>query len=1014
MKTPRQFKSSYLFSIVRIASAVTLMSAAAAMALVAVKSSGPLSRGKSDNQGTINKSRQARVAFLGNKLALPGAEREGGPMAAAEEDYANRAGPAAYVPFELTRRAHGTWSNVRTRSMGRPATAARQWTLVGPSIANFPDVLTFSGAPYTTSGRVTALAIAPNCDQGHCYLYLAAAGGGVWKTDHALHTNPSQKWEFISGSFATNAIGTLVIDPTDPSGNTIYAGTGEPNASADSEAGFGIYKSTDAGNTWTHPAAHTDVPAGSGVDCTCAVGTGGFQTAPAYSGPAFDGRAISSIVIDPNNPNTIYVGSARGVRGVSSVSNGGTVSLAPGLPPYGLWKSTDGGANFTLLNSQDVCVNPTLAGSAGIVQASFGSTRGIHEVALDPASANIVYVAPFPSNNICPNNVGGGVWRSSDNGTTWTQMKNALNVTLNTDRASFAVTSIAGGFTRMYVGVGNTSVTTANQARLYRTDDAATATDGSFTDLTAVQQASTAPNQTLNYCGDPAVGAQCVYDNVVYSPPGKPDVVYLGGSFNYSQYGFRNNGRAFIRSTDAGLHFTDMTWDATTKPTPSNTCCQPNPIAPNGMHPDSHVIVEVPGTDAAFFGSDGGVLRSSGTFTDVSSQCAARGLAGTDLATCQQLLSAVPTRLFTTYNDGLSTLQFQSVSVNPANANNLMGGTQDNGTFEKPSNSTTTWPQKIYGDGGQSGFNVGNPAFRFNSFTTNFHDVNFQNGDPLKWVIASGPIAATEPGGAQFYAPIIADPNPGAAGTIFQGSLSVWRTQDWAGNQAFLEANCPEFTTSGANPACGDFVRIGPAGATDLTASAADYRGTTRFGGNVAAVARGTSDTSTLWAATTAGRVFISKNANIAAGSVTYTRLDSLDATSPTRFISGIFVDPADPNHAWISYSSYSSLTPTTPGHIFSVTYDQGAGTATWTNLDGSGPTAFPDFPATGIAYDSNGDLYVSNDWGVLRLPNNSSNWEVAGSGLPMVEVAGLTIVPSARKLYAATHGRSAWQLTLP
>jgi hypothetical protein len=291
--------------------------------------------------------------------------------------------------------------------------------------------------------------------------------------------------------------------------------------------------------------------------------------------------------------------------------------------------------------------------------------------------------------------------------------------------------------------------------------------------------------------------------------------------------------------------------------------------------------------------------------------------------------------------------------------------------------------------------------------------VNFQNGDPVKWVIASGPIAATEPGGAQFYAPIIADPV--SAGTIFEGSLSVWRTQDWAGNQAFLEANCPEFTTSGANPACGDFVQIGPAGATNLAASAGDYRGTTRSGGTVGALARAASDAATLWAATTTGRVFISKNADAANTSVTYTRLDSLDANSPGRFISGIFVDPADANHAWISYSSYSVLTPTTPGHIFSVTYDQGAGTATWTNLDGSGVTAFPDFPATSVAFDSvRGDLYASNDWGVLRLPNGSTSWVVAGTGLPNVEVAGLTIVPSARKLYAATHGRSAWLLTLP
>jgi hypothetical protein len=426
MKTPRGFTRNCLKSHLRFASAIVLMSAAAAMAFVAVKPSGPL-WAKSDNKDAVNKVSQNRAALFRNKLAMPGPEREAGPMAAAEEDYANRAGPAPYVPFELTRRAHNAWRNVRARATTRMTTGLgplqrpappSQWTLVGPSSANDPDVLTFSGAPYTTSGRITAFALAPNCGQGHCNLYLAAAGGGVWRTDKALKTNPSQQWEFISSSFATNAIGTLTIDPSDPSGNTIYAGTGEPNASADSEAGFGIYKSTNGGNTWTHLAAQTSVPTGSGVDCTCAVGHGGFQTAPAYTGPAFDGRAVGSIIIDPSHPNIMYVGSVRAVRGVSSVTSGGAVSLAPGLPPVGFWKSTDGGANFTLINSQDVCVNPDLAGSAGIIQSSFGSSRGVHEVALDPNSASVVYAAPFPSNNICPPNSGGGVWRSSDSGAT--------------------------------------------------------------------------------------------------------------------------------------------------------------------------------------------------------------------------------------------------------------------------------------------------------------------------------------------------------------------------------------------------------------------------------------------------------------------------------------------------------------------------------------------------------------------------------------------------------------------
>src|SRR5256886_4541982 len=479
MKITRWFTRNRLVSHLRIATTVTLMSAAAAMAFVAVKPSGPL-WAKSDSKNAINKFSQNRAALFRNKLAMPGPEREGGPTAQAEQAYANRAYPAAYVPLAATLNARAAFRTSQARGNSNIGV----WNLIGPSTTNFPDVLTFSGAPYIDSGRITALAIDPSCNSTTCRVWAAAAGGGVWRTDNALSTS-GPSWTFISGSFATNAIGTLTYDAAH---TTLYAGTGEPNSSGDSEAGFGVYKSTDGGNSWTHLASNTSVPAGSGVDCDAVFGTPpgtfGVQSAPAYSGPAFDGRSISSIVIDPGNPNILYVSSDRGVRGISSVT-GGTATLAPGLPPYGLWKSTDGGANFTLLNYQDGSLNPTLAGSAGIIQASFGSTRGVHETALDPRSSSIVYAAPFPQNNALLLNTKGGVWRSADSGDNWTQIKNALNPALNTDRASFAVTPIAGGFTRMYVGVGNTSITPANQARLYRTDDAAGA--ARFTDPTAGQ-----------------------------------------------------------------------------------------------------------------------------------------------------------------------------------------------------------------------------------------------------------------------------------------------------------------------------------------------------------------------------------------------------------------------------------------------------------------------------------------------------------------------------------------------
>jgi hypothetical protein len=857
-----------------------------------------------------------------------------------EEAYANRAYPASDIPLQATLNAQTAFAQVK--SQGQSKHAAGSWSLYGPSTANYPGVLTFTGADYTTSGRITALAIDPNCSNTKCRLWVGAAGGGIWRTDNALSGSGSN-WTFLSSSFATNAIGTLTF-----TGGVLYAGTGEPNASGDSEAGMGIYKSTDGGDTWTHLASQ--VTALTTTSCGASDATGACVIPVSngtYTGDAFAGRSIGSIVVDPTNANTLYVSSTRGVRGVSSVTGGGTSNPPLARPPYGLFKSTDGGATFSF----------TWDGNA--------SVRGVNHVELDPSSASTVYAASFQQ----------GVWRSTDGGTTFSKIYTPIAIGQNTDRAEFAVTKLGNGNTRMYVGDGTAG---SPGARFFRTDDAAGA--ASFTDLTT--------GQNEDYCT-----GQCWYDNYVVSPAGHPDTVYLGGSYQYGEYGLVSNSRGVLYSTDGGQSFSDVSWDASSA------------SAPNGIHPDQHALVVSPTNPGLFFeGSDGGLMRSSGDFTNTSSQCAARGLSGADLTLCQQLLSRIPSHLFS-LNKGLSTLQFQSLSVAADNPKHLQGGTQDNGTFETYG-SNVTWPQIIYGDGGQSGFNVSNSALRFNSFFGQNHDANFHNGDPTKWVIISGKIASS-PEGSNFYAPIIADPNPAAAGTIFEGSQSVWRTQDWGGDQAFLEANCPEFTTSGANPACGDFVRIGPAGATDLTSAA---YGATRAGGFVAAIERAPGNTSTLWAATTTGRVFVSQNADAAAGSVTWTRLDTLATADPQRFVSSLSVDPANPNHAWISYSGYNFNTPAQPGHVFEVTFNPVGPSATWADISHN----IADLPVTDLVRDTvTGDLYASSDFGVVTLPSGSSTWQVAGTGLPNAEVAGLTIVPGARVLYAATHGRSSWKLNL-
>ena len=257
------------------------------------------------------------------------------------------------------------------------------------------------------------------------------------------------------------------------------------------------------------------------------------------------------------------------------------------------------------------------------------------------------------------------------------------------------------------------------------------------------------------------------------------------------------------------------------------------------------------------------------------------------------------------------------------------------------------------------------------------------------------------------YPPTIADPV--TPGTIFEGASHVWRTQDWGGNQAFLEAHCNTTNQFGTSDllftgACGDFQSIGPS----LTSAAFGDRA----GGNMAALDRGT-DGGTLWAATSNGRVFVSKNANDPAASVTFTRIDTSSTLEPNRFPSSVSVDESNPNHAIVTYSGYSTTTPAQPGHIFDVVFDPTLGTATWTDISND----IGDQPVLDSQFDSGtGDTYVSTDFGVNRLVSGTTTWIPAADGLPTVTVSGLRLTfgkNGSRSLYAASHGRGAYRLKL-
>jgi hypothetical protein len=843
------------------------------------------------------------------------------PDSAAGEALAARAYPGTEVTLGERQAAIAAGTKVAKRGPKHPF----KWESLGPSTLNVDRLGTQTYQRGTQwSGRVTALAVDPKCDAKKCTLYLAAAGGGVWRSKDALANKP--KWTFITGDIPTNAIGSITVDPTDPSGNTIYVGTGESNGSGDSEAGLGLYRSTDGGDSWSL------VP-------------GSFAAA--------GNRSIGGVAIDPLNSNHILIATRSGTRGVAS--NGGAVT-APG-PATGVYQSTDGGASFTL----------TRAGTA-------------HEVKFDPSHAGVAYAA-----------IGGvGLVRSGDGGTNWETIFSGTRT-----RYTFSPVTLANGNTRIYLADANAG---GQSSQAYRVDDAgqpaATLTAGGNA---AWVRLSSSVDGTPGFASWGYCDGQCGYDMAIASPASRPDMVVLSGLMNYNELppyagADRSNGRAVLLSTDAGATWTDQTGDAQ--------------VPGESIHPDQHAIAFVPSDpDQMFLGSDGGVIRTNGSYSNVSSQCAARGLMGLDLQDCQLWLSRVPARL-EPINAGLGTLQLFSIAVSPQDKNLGLAGTQDNGSinFNGPNDK---WLLGVTGDGGDAGFDAANKDASFHTYYTGWLDVNFRGDDPATWLWVGDRFFPAPPPGEsiRMYPPTIADPV--TPGTIFEGASHVWRTQDWGGNQAFLEAHCNTTNQFGTSDQlftgnCGDFVAIGPS----LTAAAFG----TRAGGNMAALDRG-GDAGTLWAATSNGRVFVSRNADQAPASVTFTRIDTAD--QPTRFPSSVSVDESNPNHAIVTYDGYSTTTPGQPGHVFDVVFDPVSGTPTWTDISND----LGDQPILDSAFDSvSGDTYVSTDFGVNRLVKGTTTWIPAADGLPTATVSGLRLTyqkSGTRYLYAATHGRGAYRLKI-
>jgi photosystem II stability/assembly factor-like uncharacterized protein len=277
-------------------------------------------------------------------------------------------------------------------------TSALRWRSVGPY----------------TGGRVTAvagIASEPNV------FYMGAAGGGVWESDNYGHS-----WKNISDKyFKSDNIGAMAIAPSNP--KIIYVGTGDSAPRNTVLTGEGMYKSTDGGKTWKY------------------IGLG-------------ETHIISWILVDPNNPDVVYVAALGHLfgpnpeRGVFKTTDGGrtwkkvlyvnddtgaiTMAMDPanpqvvyatmwqmsrrhwtfssGGPGSGIYKTTDGGTNWTNITHRP-----------GLPTGIFGKVG----IAVAPSDPNILYAliqAKYKGQ-------AGGLFRSDNGGQTWKLINNSMNIT---------------------------------------------------------------------------------------------------------------------------------------------------------------------------------------------------------------------------------------------------------------------------------------------------------------------------------------------------------------------------------------------------------------------------------------------------------------------------------------------------------------------------------------------------------------------------------------------------------
>ncbi len=280
-----------------------------------------------------------------------------------------------------------------SQPMDSATLAAFRWRSIGPA---------------NMMGRVTDVEGLPSPSKT---FYVAAAGGGIWKT-----TNNGTTFRPVWDQTRVVAMGDLAIAPSDP--NQIWAGTGEEDSRNSISPGGGVFKSTDGGLSWTYMGLKETQaigrivvdPTNPDIVFVAALGhiwgpnpeRGLYRTqdgGKSWKRVEFvsDEAGFVDVAFKPGDPNTLFASSWQRVRGPYFLNSGG--------PGSGLWKSSDGGDSWTEVKGGGF---PT-------------AMKGRIGIAISPSNPQIMY-ALVEAEKEADGTGGSGLYRSDDGGSTWQKM----------------------------------------------------------------------------------------------------------------------------------------------------------------------------------------------------------------------------------------------------------------------------------------------------------------------------------------------------------------------------------------------------------------------------------------------------------------------------------------------------------------------------------------------------------------------------------------------------------------